>query len=130
MEYKSSYDRINNVKDIDYISREICKDYNFGAFKKNEIIEIGYEDFNYCLFTETGKYVVKIFNVERDDSSCERLIDILLKSYNNGIMVPKIYSCAGEYIYKIDVAGVPLRLFVMQYAGEDFWSLNSDLKAS
>ena len=130
MEYKSSYDRINNVKDIDYISREICKDYNFGAFKKNEIIEIGYEDFNYCLFTETGEYVVKIFNVERDDSSCERLIDILLKSYNNGIMVPKIYSCAGEYIYKIDVAGISLRLFVMQYAGKDFWTLNRDLKAS
>ena len=81
MEYKSPYVRINNVKDIDYISKEICRNYNLGTFKKSELIEIGYEDFNYYLFTENDRYVVKIFNVERDNSSCERLIDILLKSF-------------------------------------------------
>lgn len=130
MEYKSPYVRINNVKDIDYISKEICRNYNLGTFKKSELIEIGYEDFNYYLFTENDRYVVKIFNVERDDSSCKRLIDILLKSYDNGITVPKIYSCHGEYIYRINVDGTLLRLFVMQYVGKDFWSLNRTLKAS
>ena len=44
---------------------------------KYDVIEIGYEDFNYILTTKLGKYVVKIFNTDRDDNSCERLIKIL-----------------------------------------------------
>ncbi len=127
MEYKSSYARIGNFSNIDFISKKICKTYNLGLFKKSELIEIGYEDFNYYLITENDKYVVKIFNVERDESSCKRLIDILLKSYNNHIAVPRLYSHNGEYIYQIEVDGILLRMFVMQYVGKDFWSLGRDL---
>ena len=127
MEYKSSYDRIDNVRDLDYISKNICKDYKFGDYKKSELIEIGYEDFNYFLYTNDNKYVVKVFNTERDDSSCDRLINILLKSYENGISVPMIYKYDDKYIYNIEVEGVKLKLFVMQYVGKDCWSLNKTL---
>ena len=123
MEYKSSYDRIDGVKDLDYISQCICRDYNFGTYKNSELIEIGFEDFNYFLYTEDNKYVVKVFNTERDDSSCERLIKILTISFDNGIPAPRIYKCNDNYIYDIDVNGIKLKLFVMEYVGKDFWSL-------
>ena len=127
MEYKSSYDRIDNVTDIDYISRNICKDYKLGNFKKSELIEIGYEDFNYFLYTDDNKYVVKVFNTERENSSCDRLINILIKSYQNGVPIPMIYKCNDNYIYEIEVDGVKLKLFIMEYVGKDFWSLNKTL---
>lgn len=123
MEYKSSYDRIDGVKDLDYISQCICRDYNFGNYVRSELIEIGFEDFNYFLYTEDKRYVVKVFNTERDDSSCERLIKILTISYDNGIPAPRIYKCNDNYIYDVDVNGIKLKLFVMEYVGKDFWSL-------
>ena len=127
MEYKSSYDRIDNFRDIDFISKNICKDYNFGNFLKSELIETGYEDFNYFLYTDDNKYVVKVFNTERDDSSCERLIDILIKSYENGVPVPKIYKYKDKYIYEVIKNNIALKLFVMEYVGKDFWSFDKIL---
>lgn len=127
MEYKSSFERINNVKSIEYISRMICNDYKLGYYQGYKIIDTGYEDFNYYLYAGDKQYVVKIFNVERDNSSCERLIDILLKSYINNVPVPKIFQCNGENIYDINVDGTALKLFVMDNVGKDFWELNRPL---
>ena len=116
MEYKSSYDRINNINDIDYISRKICNDYGFDKYTGYQLIEIGYEDFNYILNTETNKYVVKILNTERDLSSCNRLISILSKSIKEGVPVPNIYSINNQLLYEINVQDTLLRLFVMAIA--------------
>lgn len=127
MEYKSSYDRINNVRDIDFISKKICEEYKLGKYVRYELIEVGYEDFNYFLYTESGVYVVKIFNKDREDSSCDRLINILVKSYKNNIPVPKIYTHDGRYIYEIQVGDISLKLFVMEYVGLDLWSMKHSL---
>ena len=127
MEYKSSFDRIDNVRDIDYISKNICKDYCFGDYINYEIIETGYEDFNYYLYTGTGRYVVKIFNTERTDSSCVRLINILVKSLENGIPVPMLYKYNNKYIYEVSVNDKKLKLFVMKYIGFDYWEMKRPL---
>ena len=127
MEYKSSYDRINNISDIDYISRKICKDYCFGEYTGYQLIEIGYEDFNYILYTNNNKYVVKILNTERDLSSCNRLISILHKSIVEGVPVPSIYSVNNQLLYEINVQDTLLRLFVMEYSGKNFWELGKEL---
>lgn len=127
MEYKSSYDRINNINDIDYISRKICNDYGFDKYTGYQLIEIGYEDFNYILNTETNKYVVKILNTERDLSSCNRLISILSKSIKEGVPVPNIYSINNQLLYEINVQDTLLRLFVMEYSGKSFWELGKEL---
>ena len=127
MEYKSSYDRINNVNDIDYISNQICKDYGFGKYTGYQLIDIGYEDFNYILYTDNNKYVVKILNTERDLSSCNRLISILHKSIVEGVPVPSIYSVNDQLLYEINVQDTLLRLFVMEYSGKNFWELGKEL---
>ncbi len=88
MEYRNSYERINNVTDIDFISKKICETYKLGNFVSYQLFDIGYEDFNYILNTSNNKYVVKILNTDRDEITCKRLINILVKSMENGIPVP------------------------------------------
>lgn len=128
MEYRNSYERINNITDIDFISKKICKDYRLGEFMSYQLIDIGYEDFNYILNTNNNKYVVKIFNTDRDEITCKRLINILVKSMENGIPVPKIFKQNNKYIYEIDIKDTLLRLFVMEFIdGKNFWELNKEL---
>lgn len=130
MEYRSSFDRINNISDIAYISKNVCKDYSLGKYTNYEIIDIGYEDFNYILHTEKGRYVVKIFNTDRDNISCERLIKILITSINNGINTPKLYKTShNSYIYTIKIENVLLKLFVMEYIeGQNLYLKGRDLE--
>ncbi len=59
-ELKDFNKRIGLNTDLKNISIEICKLYNLGDFISNELIEIGYEDYNYFLTTSVGKYCVKI----------------------------------------------------------------------
>ena len=53
--------RIGLNTDLKNISEQICNKYNLGNFVSNELITIGYEDYNYYLTTSKGKYCVKIF---------------------------------------------------------------------
>lgn len=132
MEYKSTFERIHNVRDIEYISKKICEDYGFEAFVGYNVISIGYEDFNYILETAGKKYVVKIFNKDRDEESCKRLIKILCKVISEGINHPHLYkNNMGEYIYNVTAQNVDLQLFVMEYIdGKNLYELNVELDES
>ena len=57
--YQEFYDRINLNTNLENISKEICKKYNLGEYISDELILVGYEDFNYTLNTTKGKYCVK-----------------------------------------------------------------------
>jgi Ser/Thr protein kinase RdoA (MazF antagonist) len=128
MEYRSSYERINNIDDIESISRLVCKDYELGNYLGHTIMDIGYEDFNYILQTENSKYFVKIFNTDRDTESCERLIKILTRSLDNNISTPKLYKFNNSYIYPIIINNVNLNLFVMECIdGENLYLQNRNL---
>lgn len=130
MEYRTSFERIDNVKEIEKISRSICKAYNFEDYIDYKIIDIGYEDFNYILNTTTGKYFVKIFNTDRDEASCERLIKILTTAIDYHINTPKLYKTVqNSYIYKVEINNIELKLCVMQYIqGENLYVQNRELK--
>ncbi len=58
--------RIGINTKLDNISKEICNIYKLGDFISNDLITIGYEDYNYVLTTSKGRYCVKIFNKERN----------------------------------------------------------------
>lgn len=131
MEYRNSYERINGITDIDFISKQICKKYVLGNYYSYQLIDVGYEDFNYILNTENGKYVVKIFNTDREASSCDRLINILVTSMKNGIPVPKIYKADNKYIFEIKINSTSLKLFIMEFIdGQNYWELNRELNDS
>lgn len=43
------YDRINLKSDLSLLSKMICQKYNLGKYLSDEIILVGYEDFNFIL---------------------------------------------------------------------------------
>lgn len=57
--------RIGLNTDLKNISQKICESYNLGEFISNELITIGYEDYNYYLTTNKKKFCVKIFSKYR-----------------------------------------------------------------
>ena len=116
--------RINlNIK-LDELAKNVCDNYNLGEFKSSKIIKIGYEDFNFVLTTNSGKFVVKVFNKSRLDKDCENLARRASLAYEKGFSCPKIYKSGRSLIYKIVINGVKYRLLVMEYInGKDFYTL-------
>lgn len=122
------YKRIGYKGDIEDISIEICKDYKLGGFVSNDLITIGYEDFNYILETNKGKYFVKVFANFRDDKQCKRYIDVILAADKHGIAIPELYKSDQCHLHILKVRGIKLRLCLMRYInGKNILSLNKRL---
>jgi len=107
--------RINFHGDLKDVSMLICKDYNLGEFKSNEIILIGYEDFNFILETSKGKYFVKTFANFRKMDDCKRYIDIMEKAMEAKIATPKLIKSKKGYLYITEINNTKLRLCVMEF---------------
>jgi Ser/Thr protein kinase RdoA (MazF antagonist) len=128
MQYSEFYERIYNIKDLDTIFLSVCSDYNLGSYLGYTHIEIGYEDFNIILETASGKYFIKIFNKDRPDSECYRLLKILSCANENELRVPKIFRVNDEALYRIKYENKELRLCVMEFIdGINMYNLSRDL---
>lgn len=115
--------RIGFDGDLKDISNVICKDFNLGNFVNYQIILIGYEDFNFSLETDKGKFFVKIFSNERTLNDCKRNVDVIVKSIEAGVSVPKIYSSDQGFLHILKIDKSTLRLCVMDFIdGRDFFS--------
>ena len=128
MEYRSVFERINHVNNIEEIAKKICKIYKIGEYMKHKIIEIGYEDFNVILDTTFGRYFVKILNKDRTDEECKRLANICDIARNNGIHVPMIYKNNNELLSEIYEKNTKLRILLMEYInGSNMYELGRNL---
>lgn len=117
--------RINLNFPLEILSQEICKQYNLGQFIDNQLIKIGYEDYNYILTTSKCKFVVKVFSNLRTDKDCKNLADRGSIPHKHGFSCPKIYETSQGNLLITIVNGVKFRLLVMDYIdGKDFFSLN------
>ena len=127
MEYVNFYERIKNVKNLNQLSEEICRIYNLGNLLNYKHIEVGYEDFNMIIESEKGKYFAKLLNKSRPQKEKERLVNILEKSIENGVTVPKIYKIEGEAISKIVIENKEIDVILMDYIdGKNMLFLNRD----
>ena len=81
--------RIGLNTKLDNISSEICKSYDLGNFISNELITIGYEDYNYYLTTSKGKYCVKIFSKERTKEDVYNYLERIRVVANSDVSAPK-----------------------------------------
>lgn len=117
--------RINLNFPLEILSQEVCKQYNLGKFMDNQLIKIGYEDYNYILTTSKGKFVVKVFSNLRTDKDCQNLADRGSIPHKHGFSCPKIYETSQGNLLITIVNGVKFRLLVMNYIdGKDFFTLN------
>ncbi len=81
--------RIGLNTDLKNISKKICDVYNLGEFISNELIAIGYEDYNYYLITSKGKYCVKIFSNFRTKDDIKNYLERIKMVANSSTNSPK-----------------------------------------
>ena len=122
---KQFYDRINLKSDLSQLSKLICKKYNLGQYVSEKPILVGYEDFNFILKTDIGKFCVKVFNKDRTDEDVKKYIDRIKLANSLNINTPKVYQCDNSILCKIIFDDTKFRLCVFQYIeGKSFYDLN------
>lgn len=119
------YERIDTIDNIDTLSNAVCEEYNLGNFFNTTVIEIGYEDFNAIISTESGKYLMKVFRNSRDD---EELLDCIQRTAiagDNNLPTPKVYrNSKNEMLTVINVNNSRFRLALIDYInGLDYFNL-------
>lgn len=115
--------RIGFNGDLKEISKTICRDFNLGEFLSCKIVLIGYEDFNFALETSNGRFFVKIFSNERTLEDCKRNVDVIVKSLEAGVSVPKLYKSEQGFLYLLEIDQSTLRICVMDFiVGKDFFT--------
>lgn len=119
------YERINLKSELSDLSKVICEKYNLGQYISEELILVGYEDFNFILSTSTNKFCVKIFNKARTYEDVRKYIDRIELANSLNINTPKVYNCDNSTLCDIVLNDTKFRLCVFQYIdGKSFYDLN------
>ncbi len=119
-------ERINLNVPLDDICKEICKAYRLSEKFSYELIEIGYEDFNFKLRTEFGRFVCKIFSTFRSDEEAFYLAERALKAYESGALCPRIFLTDDKALFVTEINGVKYRIMLMEeIVGENFYNLKA-----
>lgn len=114
------FKRIGRKIDIIELSKEICKEYGFGEYKKHELIFVGIDDLSYYLFTSKGKLVVKIMNHEKTTQDIDEFIHKNLVIARN-IKAPKIILHNEEALFTYK----NIKLVVIECIdGKDLYTIN------
>lgn len=83
------FERIDVNSSLSEIAREICLKCNIEDYVSSQIVEVGYEDFNFIVETKTQKYFVKIFHKGRTNQDCSNYMDRINLSNEIDINTPK-----------------------------------------
>ena len=119
--------RIGLNTDLKNISLEICKRYDLGDFISNELIEIGYEDYNYYLTTSRGKYCVKIFSKARTSEDVNNYLERIRAVANSNINAPKPLLINGNINLSLEYQQNNYEICVFEYIdGKNFFQLQEN----
>lgn len=119
--------RIELNTDLKNISELICEKYNLGEFVSNELITIGYEDYNYYLTTSKGKYCVKIFNKERSVNDINNYLERIRAVANSEISSPKPLTIDGDITLSMDYDNNHYDLCVFEFIdGKNYFELGEN----
>lgn len=119
--------RIGLNTDLKNISLEICKRYDLGDFISNELIEIGYEDYNYYLTTSRGKYCVKIFSKSRTNEDVNNYLERIRAVANSNIKAPKPLLINGDINLSLEYQQNNYEICVFEYIdGKNFFQLQEN----
>ena len=119
--------RIELNTDLKNISEEICKSYNLGNFISNELIVIGYEDYNYYLTTSKGKYCVKIFSKIRTKEDIENYLERIRAVANSEVSSPKPLIVNGDITLSLDYQNNHYDLCAFEYIdGKNYFEIGEN----
>lgn len=123
-ELKEFNKRINLNTDLNNISKQICIQYDLGEFVSNELITIGYEDYNYYLTTSKGKYCVKIFNKERTKDDIKNYLDRIRAIANSEINSPKPLIVNNDIVLSLNYDNNYYDICVFEYInGKNYYEI-------
>jgi len=116
------FKRIGYKGKLEAIANRISRDYDLGKLESTQLIETGYEDFNFRLDTNKGKYFVKVFANFRTPDDCKRYIDVVSEAIKHKIQTPVLYESNQGQLHIMDLDDVSLRLCVMEFVeGDSFY---------
>ena len=119
--------RIKLNTDLKNISELICEKYDLGQFISNELITIGYEDYNYYLTTSKGKYCVKIFSKERTTNDIKNYLERIRAVANSEVSSPKPLLVNGDITLSLDYNNNDYDLCVFDYiSGKNFFEIGEN----
>lgn len=119
--------RIGLNTKLDNISSEICKSYDLGNFISNELITIGYEDYNYYLTTSKGKYCVKIFSKERTREDVDNYLERIRVVANSNVSAPKPLLVNNDIVLSLDYNDNHYDICVFENInGKNYFQLQQD----
>ena len=119
--------RIELNTDLKNISELICEKYGLGQFVSNELITIGYEDYNYYLTTSKGKYCVKIFSKERTFDDIKNYLERIRAVANSEVSSPKPLLVSGDITLSLDYDNNHYDLCVFEYiSGKNFFEIGEN----
>lgn len=125
-ELKDFNKRINLNTALENISELICRNYSLGKFISNELVTIGYEDYNYRLTTVNGKYFVKIFNKGRTSQDIKNYLARIRAVAKSKICFPKPLLFNGDITLPLDYAENHYDICVFEYiCGKNYYELKT-----
>jgi len=107
--------RIGYEGELARVVSKVAVDFGLGKYLNHKVVEAGYEDLNLIVTTHKGKYLVKILANFRNNESCKRYIDIILRALEAGVNHPRLLQSSQGYLYKNNFDGKEIRLIVTEY---------------
>jgi Ser/Thr protein kinase RdoA (MazF antagonist) len=96
-----------------------------GDFASNELIEIGYEDYNYYLTTSKGKYCVKIFSKIRTNEDIKNYLNRIRAVAKSEISSPKPLLLNDDIVFELDYENNHYDICVFEYIdGKNYFEIN------
>lgn len=83
------FERIDVKSSLSEIAREMCLKCGIDDYVSSQIVEVGYEDFNFIIETKTQKFFAKIFHKGRTSKDCSNYMDRIKLSNTIDINTPK-----------------------------------------
>jgi len=119
--------RIGLNTELENISREVCKNYDLGNFISNELITIGYEDYNYYLTTSKGKFCVKIFSKERSAEDVNNYLERIRIVANSNVSAPKPLLVNDDIMLSLNYQDNHYDICVFEYInGKNYFQLQEN----
>lgn len=116
--------RINFQGEFDELLQDVCDSYGLGSFVSFVPIELGCEDLNLKLTTTKGNFFIKIFNENKEEAECLRLINVVNISIANGVSHPQFIKRDVGYIFRNQYEQFNIRLAVFDFIeGKTFFEL-------
>ena len=115
--------RINFSGDFNHLINRIADSYKLGSVSGHSVVEVGFEDFNVRISTESGDYIAKIFSKNRTAGEIDRNVTNIELAIASGVNHPELMFCNGSALYSDTVSG--LKMVVMRFiAGKTFYDLS------